>query len=206
MSFSVEKGIEPLVRALNELDFATTVYSCEGHFDGKQREMFLPTAYVTFDVSDVKKFSGLYEWLNQLSVQSETGRLRLTYDCILGRYTLSIWPRASSLTPRQKRESVDAAIALLADMIIEYAARLADAKQAILNFRPDDYLWPPVTQARTGASPSGGSGKAPVNPLKSLPPCQLSDSLSFPPCALVIPSKEVICPFLTLEERRESER
>ncbi len=187
MSFLIEKGIEPLVNALNKLDFVTTVYSCEGHFDREQSEKFLPTAYVTFDVGDVEKFSRLYEWLSQLSSQSEAGRLRLTYDCILGRYTLSVWPKASSVTPRHKRQSVDAAVTLLADVIVDYMCL--------------------AMRAGTGACPYDVPGKMPVNPEKSaLPPCQLSDNSSVRPCTLVIPPKEFVCPFLTLKDGLESER
>ena len=186
MSFLVEKGIEPLVRALNELDFAATVYSCEGHFDAEQREMFLPTAYVTFDVSDVGEFRGLYERLRAFDGSARAARLRLTYDCILGRYTLSIWPDVSIESPRHKRENVDAAVVLLSDIVVDYAR--------------------PGTRAGTAACTYSGLGGAPVNPGQSFPPCQLSDSLSVPPCTLVIPPKEFICPFVKPEEGLESQR
>ena len=103
MTRPIEPGIRALVDALNGLDFASTVYSCEGHFDRPQDERFLPTAYVTFGVSDVKRFIPLHEKILALNDSRLATDFRLTYDCVLGRYTLSIWAGASFEEAAEKR-------------------------------------------------------------------------------------------------------
>ena len=118
MGYSIEEGIRPLVDAVNKLDFANTIYSCEGHFDGVQKEKFLPTAYVTFSVNAVQEFSRLYESLLALGRSLRPSGLRLTYDCLLGRYTLSIWPEASLREPSQKRAVVDSVVKKLSETIL----------------------------------------------------------------------------------------
>lgn len=123
MSFdrSIEQGIRPLVDVLNGLGFVSTVYSCEGHFDGPQKEIYLPTAYVTFGVADVNRFSPLYERLLALHRSLDTADLKLTYDCMLGRFTLSIWPRPVFREPRQKREAIDSVIRRLSETLSDCA-------------------------------------------------------------------------------------
>jgi hypothetical protein len=174
MSFLIEKGIEPLVGALNKLDFASTVYSCEGHFDGSHREIFLPTAYVTFDVSDVTAFARLYERLRAFDASTETAGLRLTYDCVLGRYTLSVWPEAPVESTREKRTVVDTTVAQLARVVEEHAS-IPQVKEALRD-----------TSESNDRRPCGES---------------------VPPCMLVIPPKELMCPFTQslegLEDRSE---
>jgi len=113
----IEPGIEPLVSALNEIDFIGTVYSCEGHFDRPPNEKFLPTAYVTFSVGDITRFIPFHERLAESDrIEHETG-IRMTYDCVLGRYTLSIWVGPSRREATQKRAAVDSAVARLSEMI-----------------------------------------------------------------------------------------
>lgn len=118
MGFIIEEGIRPLVEALNRLPYATTIYSCEGHFEGRANEKFLPTAYVTFDVNP-EKFGPLYRSLASLSSRLESGSIRLTYDCILGRYTLSAWADARIQVAKGKREAVRALIKRLARIALE---------------------------------------------------------------------------------------
>ena len=124
----IEDGIRALVDAINELDFAHTIYSCEGHFDRVQKEMFLPTAYVTFSVGAPRRFARLYERLDALDRSTLKADLRLTYDCLLGRYTLSIWPDASLREPSEKRAAVDFAVERLSDVVLDsQGRRSADA-------------------------------------------------------------------------------
>ena len=125
MGHAIEGGIRPLVDALNELDFAATIYSCEGHFDGVQKEIFLPTAYVTFSVDATRKFARLYECLLALDKTTEKADLRLAYDCVLGRYTLSIWPHSSCRHPSQKRAAVDPFVKRLSDAVLNCERQLS---------------------------------------------------------------------------------
>jgi hypothetical protein len=120
LSHLIEHGIRPLVDAFNELGFARTIYSCEGHFNEKPREKFLPTAYVTFGVSDVAAFSRLYDWICTVEKDLRKISLRLTYDCIVGRYTLSLWADASIRNPARKRMLVDAACRDLSEAILKH--------------------------------------------------------------------------------------
>jgi hypothetical protein len=115
----IEEGIRPLVEALNRLPYATTIYSCEGHFDAPPNEKFLPTAYVTFDVNEPDRFRLLYRDLASLSSGLESGSIRLTYDCILGRYTLSAWPDPGLRSARDKREAVGALVERLTRVALE---------------------------------------------------------------------------------------
>jgi len=117
VGYAIEDGIRPLVEAINDLDFASTIYSCEGHFDGIQKEIFLPTAYVTFSVDSAHAFTPLYERLLALDNLIETAHLRLTYDCVLGRYTLSIWPLDSCRQPHQRRAAVDSVVTLISEAV-----------------------------------------------------------------------------------------
>lgn len=165
MSLLIEEGIRPLVNALNELDFASTVYSCEGHFGPGRNDMFLPTAYVTFGVSDTKKFGRLYEQLLAMDRSLRAANLRLTYDCILGRYTLSIWPDSSLQTPGKKRAVVDPVIRRLSDAVLNYAG-----------------------QSREEFAP------APASDGGDTLPC----GEPVPPCTLVIPPRQPVCPFVAL--------
>ena len=167
MTHPIEPGIRALVDALNGLDFAGTVYSCEGHFDGPQDERFLPTAYVTFGVSDVKRFVPLHEKMLALNDFHLATDFRLTYDCVLGRYTLSIWAGASFEEAAEKRAVVDRAAARLTQLISGCAV-----------------------QASFG-DPEGGARKRAPHPCGE----------SVPPCTLVIPPKELICPFVEMSER-----
>ncbi|MBI5117535.1 hypothetical protein HZA56_13750 [Candidatus Poribacteria bacterium] len=125
MDSTIETGILPLVKAFGKLGFASTVYSCEGHFGQAQKELFLPTAYVTFSVGDVKKFGGLCERIRETDGAIDAVSLRLTYDCILGRYTLSIWPAHSLEDASEKRAVVDSAIERLSKEIEHFARMLA---------------------------------------------------------------------------------
>jgi hypothetical protein len=120
MDSSIETGILPLVDAISALGFTNTVYSCEGHFGQAQKELFLPTAYVTFSVSDVKKFGGLCERIREMDGAIDAASLRLTYDCFLGRYTLSIWPEHSLEDASEKRAVVDSAIERLSKEIAHF--------------------------------------------------------------------------------------
>ena len=158
----IEPGVEPLVSAINALGFAKTVYSCEAHFDRAQDPRFLPTAYVTFGLLEFRPFSPLFEALILFdSAEIETD-LRLTYDCVLGRYTLSIWAKSKSREPSQERTVIDSAVARLAGAVLEFARR-----------NPPD-------------SPESFSDEE-----EGAYPCRER----VPPCAMVIPSKELICPF-----------
>ncbi len=165
MSFLIEEGIRPLVNALNRLGFASTVYSCEGHFGPKRNDLFLPTAYVTFSVIDVKEFRRLYEQLLAMDRSLRVASLRLTYDCILGRYTLSIWPDDALQTPGKKRAIVDPVIRRLSETVLNYAEQSREA--------PD----PEADSDEGAAFPCGES---------------------VPPCALVIPPRQPVCPFVPL--------
>ncbi len=173
----IEKGIRPLVEAIGRLGFASTVYSCEGHFGQKQNELFLPTAYVTFSISDLKSFRRSYERMRGLDGMLGAASLRLTYDCILGRYTLSIWPEESLATPIDQRAAVDSAITRLSEGIRSYAEGSAACAKA----------------SDTVASDTVASDRVTSNRVLSNGPFPCGDSL--PPCALVIPPKPVVCPF-----------
>ena len=117
----IEPGVEPLVSAINSLDFAKTVYSCEAHFDRPQDPRFLPTAYVTFGLIEFRPFVALRETLVLFdSAEIETD-LRLTYDCVLGRYTLSIWAKPRHRDSSQKRAVIDSAVARLAEAVSEFS-------------------------------------------------------------------------------------
>lgn len=164
----IEEGIRPLVNALNGLDFASTVYSCEGHFGPGRTDKFLPTAYVTFGVSDARMFGRLYEQLLAMDKSLRAANLRLTYDCILGRYTLSIWPDASLQTPGKKRAVVDPVIRRLSETVRNCAAQSSEAAH------------PQAESDKNTALPCG----EPV-----------------PPCALVIPPRQPVCPFIALPRR-----
>lgn len=119
MSDLIEKGIRPLVSALNTLGFTQTVYSCEGHFDEEPREKFLPTAYVTFGIRDPGEFGRLYERIRAFNEMTRAVSLRLTYDCILGRYTLSVWADPSLQEPSEKRAAVDSACIELSQSFLD---------------------------------------------------------------------------------------
>lgn len=149
VSFLIEEGIRPLVEALNQLPFVETVYSCEGHFERAPDERFLPTAYVTFGVNDARRFPPLYEALQRTSGTVEGGFIRLTYDCILGRYTLSAWADAGIGDPQDKRRTVDSLVAQLTRVVCEHPAEPAGAISDI---------------AERGRYPCGGD----------VPPCALT--------------------------------
>jgi hypothetical protein len=160
LTLVIEEGIRPLVDAVNRLAFASTVYSCEGHFDRVPSEKYLPTAYVTFDVTDTRAFAVLYRSLLGLGPALRTAELRLTYDCVLGRYTLSIWPGGTLSDPPSKRAAVTSAMTAVVEAVNAYAQRP-----------------PEVSPLR----PGDGSAL----------PCKEH----VPPCMLVIPSRELNCPF-----------
>jgi hypothetical protein len=162
LSNLIETGIEPLVEALNRLDFVKTIYSCEGHFDRPPNKKFLPTAYATFSATDVRKFRKLHKIFCDMNKSDASFSLRLTYDCILGLHTLSIWPGASVREPSRKRSIVDSAVRRLSDKIMNHTGKsISDAGTA------------------EDAEDSGAH------------PCEES----VPPCMLVIPAGELICPF-----------
>jgi hypothetical protein len=117
--YLIEEGIRPLVDALNQLSYVSTVYSCEGHFDAPPDERFLPTAYVTFDVNEPARFQPLYRELAAFSNLLGNGFIQLTYDCFLGRYTLSTWAEPHLRDPQRKRESVRALVEQLAKLIAD---------------------------------------------------------------------------------------
>ncbi len=119
----IEPGVEPLVSAINALDFAKTVYSCEAHFDRPQDPRFLPTAYVTFGLTEFRPFIPLRKALVLFDNAETETDLRLTYDCVLGRYTLSIWARPRHRAPSQKRAVIDSAVARLAETVLEFSRR-----------------------------------------------------------------------------------
>lgn len=146
MPFLIEEGIRPLVDALNRLPYISTVYSCEGHFDAPPDERFLPTAYVTFDVNEPALFQSLYRRLAAFSNSPGNGCIRLTYDCFLGRYTLSAWADPHLHEPRRKRESVGELVQQLAELV-------ADEKKT-----------PEGEASRAGPYPCGSPG----------PPCALT--------------------------------
>jgi hypothetical protein len=156
----IEPGIEPLVAALNELDHISTVYSCAGHFDRAPDPRFLPTAYVTFDAADTRSFISLFERLEKLGRAEGETSLRLTYDCVLGRYTLSVWAVSVDLEPAAKRSVIDGVVRNIADAVSAHTA------SPLLSVKND------------GAEDS------------SYPCCE-----TIPPCTLVIPQAELICPF-----------
>ncbi len=117
----IEAGIKPLVNALNGLDFIKTIYSCEGHFDRPPNPKFIPTAYVTFSTTDSEKFEPLYQRICQINRSNPSVSLRMTYDCIFGLFTLSIWPEASIRKVSRKRAVVNDGIRHLANMVRDYA-------------------------------------------------------------------------------------
>jgi hypothetical protein len=121
LSTLIEAGIEPLVNALNQLDFIKTIYSCEGHFDRPPNNKFLPTAYVTFSTTDLANFKKLYKQIYELDKSLVSTNLRITYDCLLGLYTLSIWADISIKDILEKRGIINTAIARLSDAILNYA-------------------------------------------------------------------------------------
>lgn len=168
MSLLIEEGIRPLVNALNGLGFASTVYSCEGHFGPARNDMFLPTAYVTFGVSDVKMFGRLYKRMLEMDRSIRAVSLRLTYDCILGRYTLSIWPDDSLLTPGKKRAVIDPVIRRLSDTVLNYAKQSREA-------------------AEPQAAPQGGDAFPCGEPV---PPCALVIPPRHPVCPFVEPAEK----------------
>ncbi len=118
----------------------------------------------------MKKFGRLYERIRALDGADKTVGLRLTYDCILGRYTLSLWPNASLREASRKRAAVDSATMRLSDVITRDAEWLATK-----NGRRED------GDENQGSLPCGES---------------------VAPCMLVIPSKELVCPFRELREKR----
>jgi hypothetical protein len=160
LTFIIEPGIEPLVSALNKIEFLRTVYSCEGHFDRPHNEKFLPTAYVTFGVTDVPKFVPLYERIVRLHQHETETDFRLTYDCVLGRYTLSVWAGPMYREASQKRPVIDAAVVRLSEMVEEFI------EQNFSSERDDE----------------GDKGRMPCGEPVS-------------PCTMVIPAKEMVCPF-----------
>jgi hypothetical protein len=113
----IEEGIRPLVESLNQLPFAETVYSCEGHFEREPDPKYLPTAYVTFGVNDVRNFQPLYESFLKISTGTQQGSIRLTYDCLLGRYTLSVWGGSGVRDPQSRRRIVSALVSQLSDTV-----------------------------------------------------------------------------------------
>jgi hypothetical protein len=160
LNILIEPGIQALVTALNKVEFLGTVYSCEGHFDRPHNEKFLPTAYVTFGVTDVPKFVPLYERCVQMDRRERDADIKLTYDCVLGRYTLSIWAKPSHREPADKRTVVDATVARLSAMIEEF-----------------------IEQNPSSARDNKGDE------------CRMPCSEPVPPCTMVIPAKEMVCPF-----------
>jgi hypothetical protein len=160
VTFIIEPGIAPLVSVLNRLNFARTVYSCEGHFDRPHNEKFLPTAYVTFGVTDIPKFIPLYTRIARLGRSEAETDFTLTYDCVLGRYTLAIWAKREHRESSQKRAVIDAAVMRLSEIVLEFIGRN-----------------PSPVQEDNGDEDSMPCGE-PV-----------------PPCTLVIPVKEMVCPF-----------
>jgi hypothetical protein len=162
----IEPGVEPLVSAINALDFAKTVYSCEAHFDRPQDPRFLPTAYVTFGLTEFRFFVPLREALVLFDNAETETDLRLTYDCVLGRYTLSIWTKSPRREPSQKRAALDSAVARLAEAVLEFGG---------------EFSWrnPPGSSERDPGESEGAY------------PCRER----VPPCMMVIPSKELVCPF-----------
>ena len=158
----IERGIEPLVNALNSLDFIKTVYSCEGHFDRLPNEKFLPTAYVTFSTTDPIKFERLYRQIYAIQQIGESVSLRMTYDCLLGLYTLSIWPENSITDALEKRAIVDSGITQLSDNVLNSMQNISSYTNREEN--------------------AGANVKHPCGEVH-------------PPCMLVIPIKELICPF-----------
>ena len=160
LTFIIESGIEPLVSALNKLDFAGTVYSCEGHFGRPQNEKFLPTAYVTFGVTDVPKFISLYARLARMDQMETETDFKLTYDCVLGRYTLSVWAKPTYSESAQKRPVIDSTVVRLSEMVLEFIEQNSSSDR-------DD---------------SGDENRLPCGE-------------PVPPCTMVIPTKEMVCPF-----------
>jgi hypothetical protein len=158
----IEPGIEPLVSALGSLDFVKTIYSCEGHFDRPPNSKFLPTAYVTFSTTDMPRFRSLFNRISELNESEISVSLRMTYDCLLGLFTLSIWPDISLEKASHKRVAVDAAIQRLSDAVTNRAMRSAS---------------PAMPERATET--------------KTVHPC----GENLPPCMLVIPQKELVCPF-----------
>ncbi len=135
MKLLIESGIEPLVSALNDIECIRTVYSCEGHFNRPVNEKFLPTAYVTFGVNDIERFLRLYDRILAQSRRESDVDYRLTYDCVLGRYTLSIWSEAGRREPALKRAVVDEAIVRLSKAIRDGAERPSASPQGDVDSR-----------------------------------------------------------------------
>ena len=88
-------------------------------------------------------------------------RLRMTYDCVFGRYTLSVWPDDSITDPSRKRAVVDAAVVRLAEAV---AAHLREP-----SVNPD------------GEADTAGRDAYPCG--ESVPPC----TLVIPPAELMCP-------------------
>ena len=167
MSSLIEPGIEPLANALNRLDFVKTIYSCEGHFDRSPNKKFLPTAYVTFSMTDLTEFRKLYGQISAFDDSETSTSLQLSYDCLLGLYTLSIWADVSIIGSSEKRRVVDAAIMRLSDTVLNYT------KHSAL------YVGKEENTEHSRRYPCGES---------------------LPPCMLVIPAKELACPFSQPDE------
>jgi len=207
MTELIEPGIRPLVDALNALGYASTVYSCEGHFDRSQNELFLPTAYATFSVQDMERFLRLYERLLALAESSEEGVVKLTYDCLLGRYTLSAWPNPSARAARDKRADVNALVQRISEIVDASHGRGRDvgARRAV-PVQPEESALlvdghgcaPPQSHSRNRSTMSGCAESGLE---KSDAGTGDAEGAAFPcghaiaPCALVIPRKVVECPF-----------
>jgi hypothetical protein len=171
-AFLIEEGIRPLVEALNRRPYAATVYSCEGHFDAPPNPKFLPTAYVTFDVNDPEEFRLLHERLLSFSALLEAGSVRLTYDCFLGRYTLSVWADGHCASPGNKSEATRSLVARLAEVVEEEPAREV----------------PAFSRQHAAAGQT--------HPAYCLSESSVSNPPRIAPCALIIPQRAVVCPFV----------
>ncbi len=117
----LDPEIRPLCEALAAAG-CDTVYSCGAHLAAHR-----PTAraYVTFATLDAGWVGALRACLMAPPVSLAAVRRDLHFDCLLGRYTLSLWPPAAA----DARAILDAALAELTGWIHAQApARVAGAK------------------------------------------------------------------------------
>ena len=127
-----------------------------------------PPVIDVIGVSDIDRFRRLFERIRALDGADAGVSLRMTYDCVFGRYTLSVWTDDSIEEPLRKRAVVDAAVVKLAEVVASHA---------------DEPVSSPDHENEAGHNTAYPCGHSP------------------PPCTLVIPTKELMCPFMRANEK-----
>ena len=78
------------------------------------------------------------ERLEKLGRAGGETSLRLTYDCVLGRYTLSVWAVSADLEPARKRSLIDGAVRNMADAAPADADGKAPPEKKPAEVKPPD--------------------------------------------------------------------